>query len=129
MTRIIKSQDCGKSPKNLLVQTLVIAIETRNASLFSRCVADDVVWAIPGRKSFDGKETGVAYLKSLQPDAPVRLVVRRAISHGRAGAGDGMLIRDGTLATSFCHVVDFSSVKGDRVSRISSYYSDIGEDA
>jgi hypothetical protein len=129
MAKVIKSPDCSNSPKNLLVQSLVIAIETSNASAFSRCIAEDVVWSVPGRKSFDGKAASLAYLKSRRLDKPRQVAVRRAISHGRAGAGDGTLTLDSGFTRSFCHVVDFSNAKGDKVSRIASFYSDLGEES
>lgn len=127
MPKVIKSPDCGNSPKNLFVQALVIAIETSNASAFLRCVSDEVIWAVPGRKSFDGKAAALAFLKSRKLNTPTQVKVRRAISHGRAGAGDGVLVLDSGQTMSFCHMVDFASAKGDRVLRISSYYSDLGE--
>jgi len=91
MPKVIKSSDCGNSPRNLLVQALAIAIETSNATAFGRSVSEDVVWSVPGRRSFDGKAACLAYLKSRKPDSPKQVRVRRAISHGRAGAADGVL--------------------------------------
>jgi hypothetical protein len=128
MARVIKSKDCGNSPKNLLVQALVVAIETSNAAAFARCVTDEVVWVLPGRKSFDGKAASLAYLKAQTRDALKQVKVRRAISHGRAGAGDGTLTMESGLTHCFCHVVCFSSLKGDRITSISSYYSDLGDE-
>jgi len=127
MPKVIKSKDCGNSPKSLLVQSLAIAIETSNAAGFSRCVTEDVVWSLPGRRSFDGKAACLAYLKARERNAPTQVRMRRAISHGRAGAGDGMLTMESGLTHSFCHVVEFSSVKGDRIASISSYSSDLGD--
>lgn len=127
MAKIVKSDDCGNSPKNLLVQSLAIAIETANASAFSRCVSPDVVWAVPGRRSIAGKAACLAYLKSRKSGLK-QLRIRRAISHGRAGAADGVIIPKAGPASSFCHVVDFASIKGDRISSISSYYCDLGDE-
>jgi hypothetical protein len=128
MPKIVKTKDCGNSPKNLLVQSLAIAIETANATAFSRCVAPDVIWALPGRKSFSGKAACLAYLKSRLSASPKQISVRRAVSHGRAGAADGVIIPKSGFANSFCHVVDFASLKGDRISSISSFYSDLGDE-
>jgi hypothetical protein len=128
MPKVIKSRDCGNSPRNLLVQALAIAIESANASAFARCVADDVIWALPGRRSFDGKAACLAYLKTRKPHLPKLVKVRRALSHGRAGAADGTLTSDPGLTHGFCHVINFATVKGDRISAISSYYSDLGDE-
>ena len=127
MAKVVKSKSCGNSPKNLFVQALVIAIETANVTAFSRCISDDLLWAIPGRKSFDGKAAALAFLKSRKLSAPAQVRVRRVISHGRAGAGDGTLVLQSGLPHSFCHVFEFTSARGNRVSAISSYYSDLGE--
>jgi hypothetical protein len=128
MPKVTRSKDCGKSPKNLLVQSLAIAIECANSEAFSRCVTDEVVWALPGRRSFDGKAACLAYLKIRKVNAPKQVKMRRAISHGRAGAGDGTLMFDSGLTHSFCHVVEFASLKGGRISSISSYSSDLGDE-
>jgi hypothetical protein len=101
MTKIVKSDGCGNSPKNLLVQSLAIAIETANASAFSRCVTTDVVWALPGRKSFVGKAACLAYLRSRKSSSPKQVRVRRVINHGRAGAADGMIVPKAGLASGF----------------------------
>lgn len=128
MPKVTKSPDCGNSPKNLLVQSLAVALETSNRSAFARCVTDDLIWALPGRRSLDGKAAALAYLKSRSvTPATARIHVKRVVSHGRAGAADGTLILKSGVTHGFCHVVEFASAKGGRVSAICSYYSDVGE--
>ena len=128
MAKVQKSEDCGNSPKNLLVQSLAIAIETCNASAFARSITEDVIWALPGRRSFSGKAACLAYLKARKPVTPKLIRVRRVISHGRAGAADGVLVMSSGHPHSFCHVVGFASIKGDNVSSISSYYVELGDE-
>ena len=127
MPKITKSPECGNAPKNLLAQSLAIAIETSNRSAFTRCTSDAVTWAIPGRRSFDGKAAALAYLRSRAPEVVKNVVMRRIVSHGRAGAADGTLVLQTGETLGFCHVVEFSNAKGERISNMSSYYSDIGE--
>jgi len=126
LPKVTKSADCGNSPKNLLVQALAIALETANGAAFARCTSEDVVWAVPGRRSFQGRTAALARLRSKQPDS-ARIVVRHIVSHGRGGAAEGLLIDESGLSHGFCHVMEFANAKGDRVSAIFSYYSDIGE--
>jgi hypothetical protein len=109
------------------VQSLAIAIETSNRLAFVRCTSDDVTWAIPGRRSFDGKAAALAYLRLRAPAVLKKVVMRRVVSHGRAGAADGTLVLQTGETLGFCHVVEFSNAKGQRISSISSYYSNIGE--
>lgn len=128
MPEATRNPGCGNSPKNALVQALAVAIETSNCTALARCISDDVVWALPGRRSLDGKAAAVAYLKFKGVAAKVaRIHVRRVVSHGRAGAVDGTLILKSGLAHGFCHVVEFTSAKGQRITSICSYYSDVGD--
>jgi len=129
MTKIVKSPGCGNSPKNLLVQTLAIAIEKSDRAAFSRCVTDDISWALPGRKTLEGRGAALAYLKTRRSAAPPKINVKRAISHGRAGAADGAVVLSSGLTRGFCHVVEFSSIKGDSIGSIASYYSDLGDNS
>jgi len=54
--------------------------------------------------------------------------VRRVISHGRAGAADGVLVLSSGHPHNFCHVVGFASINGNNVSSISSYYVELGDE-
>jgi len=128
MAKVLKSPDCGNSPKNLLVESLAIAIETFNASAFARCVIDDVVWTLPGRKSLLGKAACLAYLKAQKSASPKVVRIRKAINHGRAAAADGVRTSERGHSNGFCHFVNFASLKGDRIASISSYYSDLGDE-
>ena len=125
--KIVRSADCGNSPKNLLVQALVIAIETSNRAAFTRCVSDEVTWAVPGRRSFAGRAAALAFLTARRADKPHKLIVLRALSHGHSGAGDGIVLLASGLTRNFCHVVDFTNARGSRIANISSYYSDLGD--
>jgi hypothetical protein len=123
MTKIVLSPDCSNSPKNLLVQTLVVAIETSNRTAFAKCVTEGVTWAVPGR-TLEGKTAALEHLVGGRRDAPKKVTVEHAISHGRAGAGDGVAVLASGAARGFCHVVEFSSAKGERIAQIRSYYAD-----
>ena len=127
MTKIVRSDGCGNSPKNLLVQSLAIAIEKCDRTVLSRCVADDLSWALPGRKTLEGRAAALAHLRTYRPTPPLRISVRRAFSHGRGGAADGSVVLSSGMTLGFCHVVEFSSVKGDKISSVCTYYSELGD--
>ena len=56
MTRVITSEDCGNSPKNIFVQDLTIALTKRDSKFILDNVTDDIRWNIVGDKLIEGKD-------------------------------------------------------------------------
>ena len=123
MTEIVKSKDCGNSPKNLLVQELAVSIERADRAAFSRCISENIAWAYQGRSPVVGRASASELLESMRSQAPLMIEVEHAISHGRVGAANGTVQLASGTRIGFCHVIEFASVKGDRVARITSYYA------
>lgn len=48
MTEIIRSADCGNSPKNMFVENLEVAFAQRNTAFLLQSVTDDIHWNIVG---------------------------------------------------------------------------------
>ena len=46
MTRVIVSEDCGNSPKNLFLQNLTIAFAKHDSKFILDSVTDDIRWNI-----------------------------------------------------------------------------------
>ena len=55
MTKIIPSEDCGNSPKNIFVQDLTIAFGKGDSKYILESVTDDIRWNLVGDKSILGK--------------------------------------------------------------------------
>ena len=124
MVKIVKSKGCGNSPKNLLVQSLAVAIEMVDQTGFAACVSDEVCWLHPGRPIIKGASGASSQLRSQQSRVPAEIEVEHAISHGRAGAANGTVIFASGEKVRFCHFIEFTSIKGDRIGKISSFYED-----
>lgn len=92
--------------------------------MFLRCVVDDVVWAYPGRPIIVGKVAATDLLCLARSQAPAKIEVEHAISHGKAGAASGTVQLASEERLRFCHVIGFASAKGDRVATITSFYSE-----
>lgn len=54
----------------------------------------------------------------------VRLTVAHVVSHGKAGAADGV-VEYLDRRSAFCHVFEFSSARGTSVSAITTYEVDV----
>lgn len=125
MTRIIVSEDCGNSPKNIFVQELTIAFAKGDAKFILGNVTDDIRWNIVGNRLIQGKNDLAEALKRMKNDKVVELAIHHVATHGKAGAVDGSTkLKDGKTR-AFCAVYEFSGTTGTRVREITSYVIDI----
>lgn len=121
MTKIIRSADCGNSPKNQFAEALAIALATGDARAVRRGVTEDVEWHIAGGPAIQGKEALLQAVQQRRSEAIAGVTIHHVVTHGKAGAVNGTLEARGGEAAEFCDVYDFASAKGDRVRRITSY--------
>lgn len=123
VTNITKSPDCGNSPKNQLLQNLVIALACADFATIHRLVAEDVCWLPAGKQPVSGV---AAVCKAItRHGLASRLVIEHVVSHGKAGSVNGV-VEFGGKARAFCHVFEFSSAKGTAVSCITTYSVALG---
>ncbi len=98
--KVIRSGECGNSPKNAFVEDFVIA-------LFS---GDEISHWV----------TGDFLLPAINREGISALTVSHAISHGRIGACNGVLTStEGALG--FAVMLEFANTKGDRIKRVDLY--------
>ena len=121
MTKIIKSDDCGNSPKNLLVESISIALAVGDSRSLSGSVTDDIRWNIIGTDLLQGKESFDARLEQLSNDKVIEIVIQHVATHGKAGAVNGTKKLKNGKTYAFCDVYEFSGVKGTSVQDITSY--------
>ncbi|WP_319520237.1 hypothetical protein [uncultured Martelella sp.] len=115
--KINGSRDCGNSPKNRIVQDIAVAIET--GDLPESAVTDSTVW----HRADGSKLKGAASLRcALDEVLPAdSIIVDHSISHGKAGAANGVSVLADGRTRRFCHVVEFTSVKATTIAEINSY--------
>ena len=91
MTKVIISEDCGNSPKNIFVRELTIAFAKGNSKFILSKVTDDVRWDIVGDKVIEGKDNFAMELEKRNKKKAAQLIIRHIATHGKAGAVDGIL--------------------------------------
>ncbi|ALS99894.1 nuclear transport factor 2 family protein [Lacimicrobium alkaliphilum] len=117
MSQVSRSADCGNSPKNKMVEDIAIALETRDTDFLRSILDPEVMWNYVGGTV----TTSAAILVQVgELDKPTSLTVDHVISHGKTGAVNGYT-RKGKSEQRFCHVIEFTSVKCNRIRRIESY--------
>ena len=126
MTKVIKSEDCGNSPKNIFVQDLTVAFAKGDSKFLLDHVTDDIRWNRIGDKLIEGKDNFAEALKKLKNAEAVELMVHHVATHGKAGAVNGTTKLKNGKTYAFCDVYEFSNTKGDAVKEITSYVIEIG---
>jgi hypothetical protein len=117
MLQLSRSKDCGNSPKNKMVENIAIALEARDIDFLTSMLDTETEWNyVAGTAT-----TAAAILVQVgELDKPSSLTVDHVISHGKVGAVNGYA-RKGKSEQRFCHVIEFTSVKCNRIRRIESY--------
>ena len=125
MTKVIISEDCGNSPKNIFVRELTIAFAKGNSKFILSKVTDDVRWDIVGDKVIEGKDNFAMELEKRNKKKAAQLIICHIATHGKAGAVDGILQLKRGKARAFCDVYEFSNSKGVSMKEITSYVIEI----
>lgn len=119
MTDITPSPDCGNSPKNKFAEQIAIAMETGDLGFLADVLEESVTWEI-GKDDVSGREH-VLSLKE-QAKVPSRLLIDHVVTHGKAGAVNGVAEFDNAGdVRRFCHVLTFTNTKCRTVRRITSF--------
>jgi len=121
MMKIKISTDCGNSPKNLFLRDFSLAFTRGDSSDLLSRISNDFVLTVVGERKLQGRQALAGELESLPLNQVREVEISHVLSHGKTGAVDGTvaLLDGGKLAV--CCVFEFSSAKGDRISRIIAY--------
>ena len=116
--KVIRSLDCGNSPKQKLLEDMSVAFAGADAGLIDSLAVPELVWLHVGKKPVEGQD---AVLSAIQKSGPAtEVAIERVVSHGRSGAVNGIITRGGKR-TAFCHMFEFNNTKCTHVKSISTY--------
>jgi hypothetical protein len=125
MIKNIVSGDCGNSPKNLFLQKLTIAFASGDNQFILASVAADICWEITGQRVIQGIDDFVRKLERLREEQTLELTIQHVVTHGKAGAVNGIRQLGNGKKIAFCDVYEFTGARGDCVREITSYWIDI----
>ena len=125
MTKVMISEDCGNSPKNIFVQELTIAFAQGDTKFILSNVTDDVRWNMVGDRLIEGTEKIIEMLEQMKNEKPAELTIHHIATHGKAGAADGRLKFKNGKTVAYCNVYEFGNTKGKNVKEIISYEIEI----
>jgi hypothetical protein len=125
MTRVIVSEDCGNSPKNIFVQEFTVAMIKGDTKFLLQSVVDEIRWNVTGDKVIHGKDHVIRALEERKNDPALELTIQHIATHGKTGAVDGQIKFKGGKTHAFCNVYAFSNSKGNCVKEITSYIIEV----
>ena len=123
--KVIRSEDCGNSPKNIFLEKLTIAIAKGDAKFILRSITEDIRWHMVGERVIEGKEDLKKVLQETKENAVAELTMYHITSLGKAGAVNGRLKVRGGRTQDFCSVYEFGNAKGVNVKEITLYVIEI----
>ena len=121
MTKVILREDCGNSPKNILVQDLTIALVKGDTKFILKKVTDDIRWNLVGDRLVAGKEKIREILKQMKNHEATELALYHIATHGQSGAADGTIKFKNGKTIAYCNIYEFNNTKGTLIREISSY--------
>ena len=118
MMKVIRSSGCGNSSKQKLVEDMSVALAGADVGIMASLAVPELVWLHIGKKPIEGQDAVLSAIRKSGPATEV--AIDRVVSHGRAGAVNGIITRSGKH-TAFCHMFEFKNAKGTHVKSISTY--------
>jgi hypothetical protein len=119
---IISADDCGNSPKKILLKEFIIAFAKNDIDFITEIITDNVYWNIIGDKIIQGKDNFVVTLKQMKNCTITQIHIKNIITHGSTGAVNGTLLFEDKKSYAFCDVYNFTSAdKDSKIKEITSY--------
>lgn len=119
MAKVNRSKDCGNSPKNKFAENIAVSIELGDSAFLIEVLSQDALWELPNGALIKRDEVK-AQIDTCR-EKPVTLTIDHVVTHGKAGAVNGTVEQKSGALKRFCHVIEFSTAKCEKVRRIVSY--------
>lgn len=123
--KITSSPDCGNSPKKELLKQVNIAFAKGNLDFLVEHTTDEITWNIIGNKTIEGKENFTENLKKMRAEKVAELQFDQILTHGKAGAVNGIMKMQNGKNYAFSDFYEFSGAKGGKIKSITSYVIEV----
>ena len=132
MVKIICKEDCGNSPKKILLRELTGAFAKGTAQrLLLPRLADDVAWDMLGIQLIKGKDAVARMLAAAAQSAnkASKLEIENIITHGNAGSVNGHITMADGKQYAFCDVYVWSGASArSAIRKITSFSIEVKDE-
>jgi hypothetical protein len=122
MLEVSYPEDCGNSPRKLLLRDFNIAFAKGDTQAVLDLLSDNITWDIVGDRVIEGKAAFQEALAGMAGSEAAGLRIDSIITHGTTAAANGLItLRDGKQ-DAFCDVYLFAGAgRNAKMTRITSY--------
>lgn len=107
---IIRSEDCGNSPKNALLAEIEIALASKELAYLHAHIEPSLKWSMPGSGQGIGLESLFEALEARSDGQRLtELEITSAFSHGKMGAVYGLRKYSDRKIYEFCSLYELKS--------------------
>lgn len=122
MVTIICDEDCGNSPKKILLRDWNSAFVQGEHDIVLEPLTEAVEWGFVGAARFEGKSQVADLLREAAHHQKSELRILNIITHGGVGSVNGAVTFGDGKGYEFCHVFTFNSAgKTAKIKEITSY--------
>lgn len=108
--KIIRSEDCGNSPKNALLAEIEIALASKDLAYLNAHIEPSLTWSMPGCGQGIGLESLFEALDARSGSQRLtELEITSAFSHGKMGAVYGLRKYSDGEIYEFCNLYELKS--------------------
>ncbi len=122
MVKVTCKEDCGNSPRKMLLRDLNIAFANGDVTTLLAYVAENIQWDILGDQKISGKDEFKVALESMKEQKAVEMDIENIITHGATAAVNGVLRMEDGTTYDFCDVYVFAGhAKTAKIRAMTSY--------
>ena len=96
--KVIRSSDCGNSPKQKLLEDMSVTLAGADAGLVDLLAVPELVWLHVEKNPVEGQDAVLSAIPNSGPATEV--AIERVVSHGRTGAVNGIITRAANMRCS-----------------------------
>jgi len=120
--------NCGNSPQIKLIKELNIYMAKLEFRFFYDYLTDNVQWNILGLRKLIGKDKVIEVMEEIQFDNVLELNLHSIISHGTAGAVNGVVTMENQKQYAYCSIYTFTSNSDDgKIKEMTTYFYEVND--
>lgn len=112
----MKSKDCNNSPKNKLMEDLLLALIQKKSKMLDSLIDEETIIVLPDGVVTEGVMKGACFDFSFSRAKELRVL--SSLSHGKVGAVNASVQLTKTKKTHICAFFEFTSVTMRKVATI-----------
>ncbi|PRD47583.1 DNA-binding protein [Sphingobacterium haloxyli] len=113
--------DCGHSPKRTFLRDFNIAFGKGDANFIIAQVTDDIVWAVMGERTIEGKDSFSKAINEMKKKEVAEITIEKVVTHGKEGSVNGIMKMKDGKQYAFADFYEFKNTTSTTIKTMTSY--------